>query len=102
MIRILIVNNEPLLIDALAVLMSSTDDIQPIGFCSEYSDLVSSLEREAPDVILITWTGSHDWSLVDFCRRCVPRAKIVLWVQDIPSELAYRALDAGVFGLLRR
>ena len=102
MIRLLLVNNEPLLQDALAVLVAPCVDICLVDCCNDYSELILRLENEKPDVVLMNSAGPVDWSLIAFCRRTAPEARIVLWVGDIPPELAQKAVECGVRGLLRR
>jgi len=102
MIRVLVVDDDPLVRTALAVMLSSADDIALVGEAADGEQAERAIEEHAPHVVLMDIRMPHVDGLVATERiRSVADAPhvIVLTTFDADDHVL-RALRAGASGFL--
>jgi two-component system response regulator DesR len=57
---------------------------------------------QAPDLVLIDFTSEVSLGVLSEMKHALPQTRIVLWVNDISTELAFQAMGLGVRGILRK
>ncbi len=102
MIRVLVVDDHPLVRRGVADLLESTDDIVVVGTAGDGADAIASLEAEPADVVLmdIEMPGMDG---VETTRRILadlPATVVVILTTFADQDRITRALDAGAAGYL--
>jgi two-component system nitrate/nitrite response regulator NarL len=99
-IRVLLVDDQQMLIEALAARLSTTADIVVVGHCTTrdpHPDVLATLLR--PDVITIEITQTHDAAtLLTLFRTAWPPARVVVLTASHDPEQALEAARAGADG----
>ncbi len=102
MIRILLHSDEPILAMGLSSILSSQPGLELIVATPGIENLSESLERVAPDVLLLDMTSDVTFSVLTEIKRGMLGCKVLLWVHSISTELAFQAMALGVRGILRK
>jgi NarL family two-component system response regulator LiaR len=99
-VRVLLVDDQQMLIEALAAKLSTTADIVVVGHCTTrdpHPEELASLLR--PDVITIEAGQAHDAAtLLTLFRTAWPPARIVVLTASRAPEQAVEAARAGADG----
>ena len=101
-IRIVLVEDQTLVLGALAALIDLESDLQVIGRAANGSDAKSLITRERPDVVMsdIEMPGISGLELAQWiAKEDLPCQTIILTTFDRPGYVR-RALDIGVRGFL--
>jgi two-component system response regulator DegU len=103
-IRILLVDDNEILADAMQRFISQDDRFRWGGWATGRDDLMKLLAQEAPDVILmdVDMPGLDSFELVRELAREVPASKVVMLSGHIRREYADAAVDAGAYGYLSK
>lgn len=100
--RILIVDDDAIVVRSLATILSAQDDIEVVG-CGASCDEAVTLYRELePDVLLmdIRMVGGDGLLAAERILEEAPKARIVLLTTFSDDEYIVRALQLGVRGYL--
>src|ERR1700683_2489915 len=65
-------------------------------------DLLARVRINSPDVLLLDLSSDGVADTLRCVRDTAPRAKSVLWVEDISTAMAFQAMSPGVRGILRK
>ncbi len=95
-------SDEPGLSAVLARSFRELGDFALGGSCASLSELQDLLLRFEPDVLLIDLAAGVNASDLGIIRKAAATAKTVLWVRNIPGNMAFQAVSLGVRGILRR
>jgi len=102
MIRVLIAEDQALVLGALAALLEIESDIQVVGRARDGREALEMVERNAPDVLLTDIEMPHLTGLelaAEVTRRKLP-TRIVILTTFARAGYLRRALDAGAAGYL--
>ena len=97
-------DSQPLAIEGLKRVLAESEDMEFAGSVSKVADAPEALERIRPDIALIDSATGMAWALrfAGSQRSHGPQAHVVLWVMDLPEMEAFRALQMGVRGIVRK
>lgn len=99
-IRVLLIDDQQMLVEALAARLCSTPDIVVVGHCTTrdpHPEVLASLLR--PDVITVEVAPAHDAAtLLTLVRTVWPPARIVVLTASRDPEQAVEAARAGADG----
>lgn len=101
-IRILVVDDDPLVRAGLTMMIGSADDLEVVGEAADGSEVVDAVARHRPDVVLMDIRMPVLDGLQATQRLQVtthPPRVIVLTTFDI-DDFVFRALQAGAAGFL--
>lgn len=101
-VRVLTVDDHPLMREGIAALLSGRGDIELVGEATSGRDAITQFRRLRPDVTLLDLqmsSGSGLEALVTI-RRESPDARIAVLTTYAADELARRALAAGACAYL--
>ncbi len=101
-IRVLIVDDHPMVRHGLKSLLSVYEDIEIVGEAADGATALESVERLAPDVILldIQLPGPNGVQLVNQFLQRAPQAKTVMLTAFNNDEYLLGALSAGAYAYL--
>jgi DNA-binding NarL/FixJ family response regulator len=102
MARVLLFTDEPVLAAGFTGVLSSVAGFDAVSVCHGIADLLETVPKVVPDVLLIDLTPEVTFGVLTQLQRDVPGCRIVLWVRTISTELAYQAMELGVRGVLRK
>lgn len=103
MLRVQIVDDQALVLKALADLLQSSPGVQVVAYATSITQAIHDAELEHPHVVLLDITDEDDfWTNVgELMRRC-PETRLVL-LDEAPSDMHVReALRLGVTGYLTK
>ncbi len=92
------------MVEGLQKILSDCEDLEFVGSVSKATDAVEILSRVRPDIALIDLAGglAPALRLVGGLRAASSRSQPVLWVVDLPEAEAFRALQMGVRGIVKK
>ena len=104
MIRVLVVDDHPVLRAGLEAVLRSEPGFVCVGTAADGHELLSTLRRTNPDVVLLDWRLGEDDG-VALCRvvRAEPTPpEVVLYTASVDTGLAEEASDAGAFAVIEK
>jgi two-component system nitrate/nitrite response regulator NarL len=95
---------QPIVIEGLQRVLASCDDLQFAGSVPRIGEAFEELNRIRPDVALIDLAAGLGSALrfVASLRAASMPSHAVLWVVELPEIDAFRALQMGVRGIVRK
>lgn len=102
-LRLVLVEDHPVVRAGLRALIESSDDLQVVGEAGDAATALAVIGDTAPDVVLMDLSLGDGVGGIEATRRVValpqPPAVLVLTTYDTESDIL-RALDAGAAGYL--
>ncbi len=101
-IRVLVVDDHPLLREGIAALIATESDITVVGACSSGREAIQKFGTLRPDVTLMDMQmpGMSGLEAMTAIRREFPKARVVVLTTFAGDALIVRALKAGASGYL--
>lgn len=100
--RIVCVDDNPLVIDALARRIDLERDLQWLGALDERDDILGRLADLIPDVVLldIDIPGIDGFEIVRRISRELPSVRVVMFTGQARTGYFEQALESGAWGFL--
>lgn len=100
--RVLIVDDDAIVVQSLAIILSAEDGIDVVGTCLSGAEAVQEFRRLRPDVLLmdIRMPGADGLSAAEEILEGDPQARIVFLTTFSDDEYIVRALRMGARGYL--
>lgn len=101
-IRILVVDDHPMMREGIAALVDRQTDMEAVGEASDGADAVAKFRDLRPDVTLmdVQMAGMNGLDAIEAIRAFAPGAKIIVLTTYSGDAKAVRALRAGAAGYL--
>lgn len=101
-IRVLLIDDDPLVCSGLELILSSTDDIQVVGTAGDGDEAVAAVQRHFPDVVLLDVRMARlDGIAATKALRALPQPPRVLVLTTFDADdIVMRAIGAGAAGFL--
>ena len=99
MIRVLLVDDQPLLRKGFRMVLESEDDLEVAGEAADGLEAISEATRTRPDVVLMD-IRMPNLDGVEATRRIAPESKVLILTTFDLDEYVYEALRAGASGFL--
>ena len=96
--------SQPVTVEGLRKVLSECDDLAFAGSVERVTDGMDALLRVRPDLVLIDLAAglAPALRLVSGLRAASATTLPVLWVVDLPEPEAFRALQMGVRGIVKK
>jgi len=96
--------SQPVAIEGLHRVFSGYDDLILAGSVSKITDALDAISSLRPDIALVDLSAglAPAIRLVTSLKSASVPTHVVLWVMDLPEMEAFRALQMGVRGILRK
>lgn len=96
--------SQPIVIEGLQKVLSDCPDVALVGTVSKITDALDTISHARPEVALVDLSAglAPAIRLVTGLRAASVPTQVVLWVVDLPEMEAFRALQMGVRGILKR
>ncbi len=95
--------SQPIVVEGLQRVLANCDDLVFSGWASKAGDALEAIQRLRPDIVLIDGSVGLTAALrlLGNLKTSGP-AHCVLWVVDLPEMDAFRALQIGARGILKK
>jgi len=102
MIRILLAEDQKLLLGAIGQLLDLEDDLHVVGRASDGDEARSLIEQHGPDLVIsdIEMLGLTGLELAEWLARDHPEIRVIILTTFARPGYLRRALEAGVAGYL--
>lgn len=92
------------MVEGLRTVLSECEDLQFAGSVSKPAEALDALRRMRPGIVLIDMSAglASALRLVSGLSAACPQTMSVLWVTDLAEADAFRALQLGVRGIVRK
>lgn len=98
-ISVAIVDDHPLMLEAISRLLSRTDGIEVVGTGTTTLDVVEICKKARPDVVIVEPLLPGDaYTAIANAAKISPLTRILAFTGALGVETAIRALDAGASG----
>lgn len=103
-ISIFACESQPIVVEGLRKVLAECEDLEFAGSVPRAAEALDALGRVRPNVALIDLSGglAPALRLVAGLRAVSPQSLAVLWVVDLPEGEAFRALQMGVRGIIKK
>ncbi len=101
LIRLLLYSDAPVLAAGLRSLLSGNEEFELASVCANLNELRAAAVRLNPNIVLMDFTSELPAGVLGQIDGPLLRASVVLWVYEIPAEMALHAMSIGVRGILR-
>jgi len=102
MTRILLYSDEPILAKGLEAVLRQVEGFELLPTCTTVAGVIDQVAHTVPDLVLMDLTSEITFAVLSELKHAMSSTKIVLWVNNISTELAFQAMGLGVRGILRR
>jgi two-component system, NarL family, nitrate/nitrite response regulator NarL len=102
-ISVFVCEPQPIVIEGLQKVLADTNDLVFAGAVSKPAEALDAIQRILPNIVLIDGTTGLTAALrlLGHIKAAGP-AHPVLWVVDLPEMDAFRALQMGARGIVRK
>lgn len=102
-ISVFVCEPQPIIIEGLQKVLGETEDIVFAGAVARPAEAIEAVQRIHPNIVLIDGTTGLTASLrlLGHLKAAAP-AHPVLWVMDLPEMDAFRALQMGARGIVKK
>jgi len=102
MTRVLLYSDEPILAKGLESVLRQIEGFELLPTSNTLSSLMEQISQGTPDLVLMDLTAEITFAVLSDMKHAMNRSRIVLWVNNISTELAFQAMGLGVRGILRK
>jgi DNA-binding NarL/FixJ family response regulator len=101
-IRLVLVEPQRLIREALRAVLQSKADIMVVGEAGDAPEVLGVVDSHQPDVVLIAFDGSteRDLAVLAELPRVAERARTVLLTSEVDAALHAHMIELGVMGLV--
>jgi DNA-binding NarL/FixJ family response regulator len=101
-IRLVVADNQPLMLDGVASLFSAEDDFDLLARCKDGMETMQAIRRYQPDVAIldICLAGIDGMTIVRKIRTEELATRIVIFTAEIDENQMLEALCSGVRGII--
>jgi len=102
MIRVVIVDDHPIVRAGLVGILDAADDIAVVGVAADGVEAVGVVERERPDVVLMDMRmpRRNGDEATELLRESVPSVRVIVLTTYESDDVIVRAIAAGAAGYL--
>ena len=96
--------SQPVMVEGLRRVLAECDDLEFVGSVSKISDAFEALNRIRPRIALLDLSAGlmPALRLIGSLKTGAEGLSAVLWVVDLPEMEAFRALQMGVRGIVKK
>jgi len=95
-------SDQPVLSLGLAQALAAAEDLSLTASCLSGDQLLASLAASQPDLLLLDLTPDFTLDFLTSIHKAASKAKIVLWVHFISTEMALQAMGLGMRGIISK
>ena len=101
MIRLVLYSDMPILAAGLRSVLAGAPGVELVSVCESLPDLRRTVAVLAPQILLMDFTSEFTPDTLSEIDAALLVRNVVLWVYEMPADLAVEAISLGVKGILR-
>lgn len=103
-IRVLCVDDNPLVADAVAMRLQLAGGFECVGHLLDASSMLAEVARLRPDVVLmdLDMPGSEPFEMMRTLSRAFPETRVLVLSGHVRRDLLDRAIEFGAWGYLSK
>jgi len=96
--------SQPIVVEGLQKVLAECEDLVFAGWASRAGDALEAIQRVRPDLVLIDGSAGLTAALrlIGNLKSAATPSHAILWVVDVPEMDAFRALQIGARGILKK
>jgi DNA-binding NarL/FixJ family response regulator len=102
MVRVALLTDQAVLAKGLAAVLLSEGDFELTATHSPTAEALADIAASNPDILLLDVVQEVPFRAIQELRRTAPNCRILLWVSSVSVQVARRAIDLGIRGILRK
>lgn len=101
-IRVLLVDDHPMVQDGLSACLSYYDDIEVVGACNDGTEVLQQAQLCQPDVVLmdISMPGLNGLDAAEVLKESLSQTKVLIFSMHESAEFVKNAVQAGASGYI--
>lgn len=101
-IKIMLVDDHPMVRDGLSACLSFYDDIDIVGACNDGTEVLNTTKQCLPDVILmdISMPNQNGLEATEIIKEAFPDTKILIFSMHESAEFVKNAVHSGASGYI--
>jgi len=101
-IRVMLVDDHPMVQDGLSACLSFYDDIEVVGTCNDGHDVLAKAKACMPDVVLmdISMPGLNGLDATEILQEALAKTKVLIFSMHESAEFVTNAVQAGASGYI--
>lgn len=101
-ISIMVVDDHPLLLAGLCMLLNAEDDLEVVGRAAASGEMLPLLQEKRPDILLldITLQTVSGLDLLPAIRQAVPETRVIMLTMHEDQQYLQKALQQGAAGFV--
>jgi DNA-binding NarL/FixJ family response regulator len=100
-VRLLLYSDVPVIAAGLRALFSPLQEFELVSVCTSVPELRAAVDALNPQIVLMDYTSELPPGALAELDPPLLAHNVVLWVYEIPAEMALHAMSLGVRGILR-
>lgn len=103
-IRVLIVDDNPLVVESLSLRLSQESWVEVVGTLSQADEVVSSVAKLGVEIIIldVDMPGRDPFTVLQELAKQHPETRAIVLSGHVRTELIDRAIESGAWGYLSK
>jgi DNA-binding NarL/FixJ family response regulator len=101
-VKVALLTDQAVLAKGLAAVLSGKAEFELCSIAYSAAGVLDEAVASAPDIVLMDIAQEVPFPIIHELRRRIPECKILLWMLSVSVQVARRAMDYGIRGIVRK
>jgi DNA-binding NarL/FixJ family response regulator len=101
-VNVALLTDQAVLAKGLAAVLSERPEFELCSIAYSAAGVLDQTVASAPDIVLLDVAQEVPFPIIHELRRRMPECKILLWMLSVSVQVARRAMDLGIKGIVRK
>jgi len=99
--RVGIITSQPIMAAGMEAVLKTMPEIEARSTAPGDPALADTIAASHPEILLIDFAPEESFGLLLMLRERFPACRVILWTRKLSAQIAYQALNLGVYGIVR-